>query len=352
MLTRVREFLTKLFRADQLVTTIRRVRKSRPRVQAPALVKRAPPLETTSPPRPREKRGQIIALYSPKGGVGCSTIAINLAIAMAKEEDTKVAVVDCDLQFGDVGILLNLKAQDTIADLVPQIEELSDLLLGEVMQLHSSGVKALLAPPRPEMADLIEPEHCRRVFLRLQELYDYIIVDTQSPLYDLTLAVLGVSDRILLVITPDLPTVKNARLFFEALDTLEYPMERVALVLNKVDRRHAIHEEEIVARIKHPIYARITNDRGSTLAAANEGVPLIIGQRNKPISRDILALARQLKAGIEPRQVTEFFEAKAARRAGILAKGSRLFLSLVAALAVLLLFGLLAIAYLILFVRG
>ncbi len=347
MLTEAHEFLTKPFTADELVTTIRRAHKSRPRVQAPPLVKRAPPLETISPRRLREKRGQIIALHSPKGGVGCSTIAINLAIAMAKEEDTKVAVVDCDLQFGDVGILLNLQPLSSIIDLVPEIKELSDLLLGEVMQPHSSGVKALLAPPRPEMADLIEPEHLRRIFLRLQDLYDYIIVDTQSLLYDLTSAVLEVSDRILLVITPDMPTIKYAKLFLESLEALEYPMERVALVLNKVDRRDTIQEEEIAATMKHPIFARITNDWGSTLAAANEGTPLIIGQRDKPISQDILALARQLRLGIYPRRVTEFLEAEAARRAAIPAKGSPLFFPLVAGLTVLLLLGLLAIAYLL-----
>lgn len=346
MLTEAHEFLTKPFSTDELVTTIRRVHKSKPRPQAPPLIKRAPPLEAISR-RPRRKRGEIIALYGPKGGIGCSTITVNLAIAMAKEEDTKVAVVDCDLQFGDVGVLLNIQPHSSIADLVPEIDKLSDLLLGEVMQPHSSGVKALLAPPRPEMADLIEPEHLRKVFPRLQELYDYIIVDTPSPLSDLTLAILEVSDRTLLVITPDMPTIKKAKLSLETLKALEYPMERVALVLNKVDRRDTIQEEEITATIKHPIFARITNDRGSTLAASNEGVPLIIGQRNKPISRDILALARQLKLGIEPRQATEFLKAEAARRAATPVEGSPLFLPLAAALTLLILFGLLAIAYLL-----
>ena len=352
MLTGAHEFLAKPFSTDALITTIRRVHKSRPRVQAPPLIKRVPPLETISLRRLRERRGQIIVLYGPKGGVGCTTIAINLAIAMAKEEDTKVAVVDCDLQFGDVGVLLNLQPQTSIVDLVPEIEELSDLLLGEVMRLHSSGVKALLAPPWPEMADLIEPEHLRRVLLRLQELYDYIIVDTPSSLSDLTLAVLEASDRILLVITPDMPTIKNAKLFFEILEALEYPREKVTLVLNKVEYGDTTHEEKIEATLKHPIFAHIANDRVSTLAAANDGTPLIIRRRNRPISRDILTLARQLRLGIDARQVAEFLEAEAARRAAILAEESRLFFPLVAALTVILLFGLLAIAYLLPFAGG
>ncbi len=347
VLTEAHEFLTKPFSTDELVTTIRRVHKSRPKLQAPTLIKRAPTLEAISQRPRRQKRGQIIALYGPKGGIGRTTIAINLAIAMAKEKDTKVAVVDCDLQFGDVGVLLNIQPRSSIADLVPEVDELSDLLLEEVMQPHPSGVKTLLAPPRPEMADLIGPEHLRKVFPRLQELYDYIIVDTPSSLSDLTLAILEVSDRTLLVITPDMPTIKKANLSLEALEAVEYPMERVALLLNKADRRDTIQEKKITATIKHPIFARITNDRDSTLAAANEGVPLIIGQGNKPISRDILALARQLKLGIEPRQVTEFPEAEAARRAPTPVEGSPLFLPLAAALILLLLFGLLAIVYLL-----
>ena len=351
-LTEAHEFLTKPFSTDELVTTIRRVHESRPRVQVPSLIKRAPSLETISSQRPGEKRGQIIAIYSPKGGVGCSTITVNLAIALARDEDTKVAVVDCDLQFGDVGVLLDLQPRSSIVDLVSEIEELSDLLLGEVMLLHPSGVKALLAPPRPEMADLIGPEHLRKILLRLQELYDYIIVDTQSSLYDLTLAIMEVSERIFLVTTPDMPTIKYGKLSLENLEALEYPMERVALVLNKVGPRDTIQEEKIATTTKQPIFARITNDHRSAVVAANEGVPLVLGQRNKPISRDILALARLLKLGIEPHQVAEFLEAEAARRAATAAEESPLFVPLVTVLAVLFLFGLLAIAYLFPLTRG
>ena len=326
MLAGAREFLTKPFTSDELVTAVRRVYGLKPRVEAPPLIQRAPlpkspaprrlpqgmpgrgarpgyqdgppPEEIFRPTRP-EKRGQAIALYSPKGGVGCSTIATNLALALGEEGEKKVALVDFSLQFGDLGVLLNLQSQSTVADLAPHVEELDEILLDEVMQAHSSGVKVLLAPPGPEMADLMAPEHMRRILAQLKGIYDYIVVDTASSLSDLTLAVLEGSDKILLVIAPDIPTIKNARLFFEVMEALDHPPEDIILVLNKVNRRGSIQEENIEASIKHPIASRIRNDREAALAAANQGIPLLIGQNKRPISQDILTLAHQLSGELE-----------------------------------------------------
>lgn len=299
MLAGAREFLTKPFTSDELVTAIRRVYRLQPRVQAPPVIQRAPPLEEISRPTKPERRGNVITLYSPKGGVGCSTIATNLAIALGEGGEKKVVLVDFGLQFGDLGVLLNLQPQCTIADLAPHIDELDDILLDEVMQAHSSGIKVLLAPPRPEMADLVGPEHMRTILAQLKGVYNYIVVDTDPSLSDLTLAVLEGSDKILLIITPDIPTIKNARLFFEVMEALNYPLEEITLVLNKVDRRGSIPEENIEASIRHPIASRISNDREAALAAANQGIPLLIGQKSRPVSQDILTLAHQLREELE-----------------------------------------------------
>jgi len=299
MLAGAREFLTKPFTSDELVTAIRHVYRLQPRVETPPLIQRAPLLAEISRPTKPERKGKAITLYSPKGGAGCSTIATNLAIALGEEGKRKVALVDFSLQFGDLGVLLNLQPQSTVADLAPHIEELDDILLDEVMQAHSSGVKALLAPPRPEMADLVVPEHIRKILAQLKSIYDYIIVDTESSLSDLTLAALEGSDKILLVITPEIPTIKNATLFFEVMEALDHPLENMMLVLNKVDRRGSISEENIESSIKHPIASRISNDREAALTAANQGIPLLIGQKGRPISQDILTLAHQLRGELE-----------------------------------------------------
>ncbi len=308
MLAGAREFLTKPFSADELVTTIRRVYQLKPRTIAPPLIQRAPPLEGIPSRQEPERRGAIIAVYSPKGGSGCTTIATNLAISLKRDKE-KVALVDCSLQFGDVGVFLNLQAKNTLADLIPQIDELDDIILDGVLQTHSSGVKALLAPPRPEMADLVTPEHIKRILAYLRGCYEYVIADTSSSLYDLTLAILEASDLILLVITPDIPAIKDAKLFFEVMEVLGYPLEGVNLVLNKVDRHSEIQEQNIANSIKHPITARISNDPLVTLRAVNQGIPLLIGQKDKVISRDILALATHLKGELtkveEPEEEVE-----------------------------------------------
>lgn len=299
MLAGAREFLTKPFTSGELVTAIRRVYELKPRVEAPLPSQTAPPLEEIFRPTKPEKKGKAITLYSPKGGVGCSTIATNLAIALAEKDKKKVALVDFDLQFGDLGVFLNLQPQGTIADLVPHIEELDDVLLDEVMQAHSSGIKVLLAPPGPEMADLVAPEHMRKTLTQLKGIYDYVVVDTASSLSDLTLSVLEGSDKILLVITPDIPTIKDARLFFEVLEALGHPLEDTMLVLNQMDGRGSIPEENIQASIKHPIAFRIGNDREAALLAVNQGIPLLIGQKKRPLSRDISTLAHRLSEELE-----------------------------------------------------
>jgi pilus assembly protein CpaE len=294
MLAGAREFLIKPFSSDELVSSIRRVyelgasrRQSMPSV-APAGPGRV------DQERPPEEQGKIIAIFSPKGGVGCSTVAINLAIALHQAQGGQVALVDSSLQFGDVAVLLNLQASRTIADLAPHIDELDQELLDHVMLAHHSGIKALLAPPRPEMADLVAPGVLNTILEKLRRLYDYIVVDTPSTLADLTLTVLDVADRIILITTPDIPAIKNAKLFFEVTEALEYPSGKTILVLNKADRHTNIRAEDIQASIKYPVASQIPLDERTAMAAANQGVPYMLIARSTPLAQATMTLGRHL----------------------------------------------------------
>jgi pilus assembly protein CpaE len=294
MLAGAREFLIKPFSSDELVSSIRRVyelgasrRQSMPSV-APAGPGRV------DQERPPEEQGKIIAIFSPKGGVGCSTVAINLAIALHQAQGGQVALVDSSLQFGDVAVLLNLQASRTIADLAPHIDELDQELLDHVMLAHHSGIKALLAPPRPEMADLVAPGALNTILEKLRRLYDYIVVDTPSTLADLTLTVLDVADRIILITTPDIPAIKNAKLFFEVTEALEYPSGKTILVLNKADRHTNIRAEDIQASIKYPVASQIPLDERTAMAAANQGVPYMLIARSTPLAQATMTLGRHL----------------------------------------------------------
>jgi pilus assembly protein CpaE len=294
MLAGAREFLIKPFSSDELISSIRRVYElgASRRHAMPSVAPAGP--GRVDQERAPEEQGKIIAIFSPKGGVGCSTVAINLAVALHQAEGGQVALVDSSLQFGDVAVLLNLQASRTIADLAPHIDELDQELLNHVMLAHHSGIKALLAPPRPEMADLVAPGVLNTILEKLRRLYDYIVVDTPSTLADLTLTVLDVADRIVLITTPDIPAIKNAKLFFEVTEALEYPSGKTILVLNKADRHTNIRAEDIQASIKYPVASQIPLDERTAMTAAKQGVPYMLIARTSPLALATMALGRYL----------------------------------------------------------
>jgi pilus assembly protein CpaE len=292
MLAGAREFLIKPFSSDELISSMRRVYElgASRRQAMPAA---APPSHKVQDRTP-EELGKIVAVFSPKGGVGCSTVAINLAIALHRLANKPVVLVDGSLQFGDVAVFLNLQANRSLADLAPHVDELDYDLLNHVLVRHESGIRALLAPPRPEMADLIAPGIFNTILDELRKLYAYIVVDTPNTLADATLAVLDTSDRVILITTPDIPSIKNAKLFFEVTEALEYALDKTILILNKADRHANIRAEDIQASIKHPVASQIPLDERSATTAANQGVPFVMSASSTPVAQAIMALGRHV----------------------------------------------------------
>jgi pilus assembly protein CpaE len=243
--------------------------------------------------------GHVVSVFSAKGGVGCSTIAVNLAIALQQNSASKVAVVDTSLQFGDVGVLLNLYASRTIADLASLADELDDELLNDIFIAHSSGVKALLAPARPEVADTVTPALVTDVLDRLRKLFDVIIIDTGSVLDDVVLNVLDLSDKIIVVTTPEIPSIKNAKLFFEVTEALEYERERIMFVLNKTDKRINIRAEDIEGNIKYRIEGQLPLDERTVTTSVNQGIPYVLGNKNSLLSQATIELSKRLLKSLE-----------------------------------------------------
>ncbi|MCB0193120.1 MAG: response regulator [Anaerolineae bacterium] len=294
MLAGAREFLIKPFSSDELVSSIRRV------YQLGASRRLVMPTPTpgaggaTAGKTAVESTGKIVSIFSSKGGVGCSTIAVNLAIALQQNAAIKVAVVDTSLQFGDIGVLLNLYASRTIADLASNSDELDDELISDVFIPHSSGVKALLAPPRPEVADTVTPTLVTDVLDRLRRMFDVIIVDTGSVLDDVVLNVLDLSDKIIVVTTPEIPSIKDAKLFFEVTEALEYERDRIMFVLNKTDKRINIRAEDIEANIKYPIQGQLPLDERSVTTSVNQGVPYVLSDKNGVLTKAVTQLGMKL----------------------------------------------------------
>jgi pilus assembly protein CpaE len=292
MLAGARQFLIKPFSGDELVSTIRRVYELGARRQMPAVQPAGAGYDVGLGRGPSEG-GKVIAVFSPKGGTGCTFVAINLAVALQKmheAEGKQVVLVDTSLQFGDVGVMMNLKASRSLADLVERIDELDEDMFDSTFLAHTSGVKCLLAPPRPEMADLVSPEHIANILSELKNYFDYIVVDTWSSLGDLVLSVLDNADRVVLLATPDIPSLANTKLFFEVTE---------ALVLNKMDRTGRISAKDIAESLKHQVVGQIMLDDKSVMQSINRGMPLALADRKSPIVQNIFDMARCIVESLE-----------------------------------------------------
>jgi pilus assembly protein CpaE len=301
MLAGARDFLTKPFTSEDLVSTIRRVHRmgqTRAATLAAAAPAQSQPQSGKGGPstaaRPG-KGGAVIVVFGPKGGIGTTMLTVNLAVGLHQRPDAnKVIVVDASLQFGDVGVFLNLSPNRNISDLCATIEDLDPDSIDTAALAHASGIKALLAPPRPEMADLVGPDHLKRILEELRKQYDYVVVDTATIINDTILTALDLADRIVLVATPDIPAIKNARLFFEITDALNYPPNKIMLVINKVDKRSGITAQMIEDNIKHQVVGQIPLDEILVLNSINRGVPLMVDQRAKPIGQAVQQLVERV----------------------------------------------------------
>jgi pilus assembly protein CpaE len=190
--------------------------------------------------------------------------------------------------------VLNLVSSRTIVDLSERLEDLDQELLNDVLTTHASHVKVLLGPPNPQDGELITSDHLRPILEALRHEFDYVVVDTQSSFHDRALAVLDMADRIVVLMTLEMTCIKNIKLFMEVADLLEYPREKMMLVLNKADNRLGIRVENVENNIHHKVMLQIANAPYEMTLSVNQGVPLVIGRRDHRASKDLFALAREL----------------------------------------------------------
>ncbi len=295
MLAGAREFLVKgRTTADELVSAIRNVNeleKTRRLKYAPP-----PPPRSASPPAVAEReRGKVIALFSPKGGLGRTTIATNLAVALHQSTGKPVCLVDGSLPFGDVGVILNVSPKaKTIADLVGSFETADAEVLESVLFQHSTGVKVLLAPPTPETTELITAAHMKHVIELLRERHAYVIVDTWPSFQEAVLAILDAAQVILTLLTLELTSLKNVRVFLEIAKQLGYDDQKVQLVANRSDSAGGIKLADIEVSLGKKIRHTIVSDGLPLVLSVNRGIPFVVTYRESKIAQDIFALAGRL----------------------------------------------------------
>lgn len=299
MLAGARDFLPKPPMPDELVGAIRRAgkmaREERAKVvQTATAVPVAGPQAFSS--RLSGVEGKIIVVYSPKGGTGRTTIAVNLAVTLANDE-SRVVIVDANLQFGDVAIFMKEQGKNTVLDLAPRVDELEPNVVEENMIKHeASGVHIMASPSQPEYGEKINADQFTKLLHYLRQLYAYVVVDTISYLNDLTLSILDIADAIVLVTTQEVPSVKNNILFLNLLQTLNIPTDKVALVVNKFDKRIAISAEKIGENLKQPLSAVIPLDDRIVIPSVIRGIPFMIDNKTQPSAKGIFSLAEAIRA--------------------------------------------------------
>jgi pilus assembly protein CpaE len=214
-------------------------------------------------------------------------------------DDTRVALVDGNLQFGDVAVFMNEQGKNTIIDLAPRAEELDPEIVEEVMLKHAaSGLHILAAPSRPEYAERVSSAQFAKVLEYLQQLYSYVIVDTASLLTDATLSAIDVSDLVVLVTTQDIPSIKNCRLFLDLSQTLGIDREHILFVMNRFDKRINITPDRVTENLKQEVALVIPLDEATVTKAVNRGVPFVLDSKNQPVARGVFSLAESIRARV------------------------------------------------------
>jgi len=240
----------------------------------------------------RPPLGRILAFYGAKGGVGTTTIAINAAIALHRELGRKACLVDGNLQFGDHRVFLDLGLdKKSIVDIV-SAPSIDIDLIRQVIVKHDSGVDLLLAPPSPETAELVTPEHMPIVLDHLRSLYDYVLIDIDKRLDDVNLGILEAAEMVFVVMTADLSCLKNVRLVLETVGHLGYEKQKVQLVLNRSNAFTGINVKNAEGALKRTIDHQVVNEYRGAISALNSGAPFMFTKADSPLGASLLQFVR------------------------------------------------------------
>jgi len=241
------------------------------------------------------RNGKVITVFSPKGGVGKTTVTVNLAVALSGSGAARVCIVDLDLGFGDVAITLQLIPEHTIAEAVDAEEHLDYSLLETLLTRHEN-CSILAAPTHPEGKSRVSPQLIRRVLRILREHFDYVVVDTSPSFDDQVLHAFDETDECILVATLDVPTVKNVKVAIETLDALNLVEGHRHLLLNRADDEVGLSPNNVESLLKMPVKTALPS-AFAVANATNHGRPIVLSRPDHPVSKALIKLAQDLSSG-------------------------------------------------------
>ena len=241
-------------------------------------------------------QSKLIAVFGAKGGIGKTTISVNLAVALA-HAGKKVVVVDLDLQFGDVNLFFDLEPRDTIAELIQDKQNFDIDTIKSFIKLHSSGVSVLCAPKSPEFAEIIRGEHIEKIINTIRPYYDFIVIDTPPIFNETTITALENSDMVLLTTALDISTLRNTKISMDILESLQQK-EKISLLINRnIPGIISIKDAQNI--LDFPIKYKISNDWKTAASALNKGNPVIIDAPHSVIGNELTGLGNAILKDIE-----------------------------------------------------
>jgi pilus assembly protein CpaE len=235
--------------------------------------------------------GKVVTVFSSKGGCGKTFLSTNLAVSLARN-GAEVALVDLDLHFGDVAIMLHLFPSHTIYD-AAQNPSLDALSLKSFLTRHDSGIWALVAPTEPTVADTINPGTIGNILKLLRSAFDYVVIDTPPAFSEPVLAAFDESDWLIMLATLDVPSIKNLRLTLQTMELLHFPKGRIRVVVNRADSKVGLRLPDVEKLLSSPVDTTIPSSRSVPLSV-NKGSPIMLEEPKGPVAESIRRVAAQL----------------------------------------------------------
>lgn len=336
MLAGARDFLAKPVNIDDLTNTIRTVYRNHEAIRKQySLAQMATPADALKASQLLEqgigeRPGHVIVVYSPQGGSGVTTVSTGLATSLMKK-GVRVLLIDADLQFGDVATFLAIQSQITAVEIAEDVDDLDPEHFDNVVATHASGLKVLVAPSRPEMAEVLFklPNVIAQIITKVKSSYDYVVVDTSTNLNDINLALFDVAHKIVIVTTPSLPAVKNTKFVLDLFDKIGYEPDRTTILLNKVyterERKAAtLATDRIQTFFRRPIAMEIpVVDERLIMAAILKGVPITLAERDrsKPPVKQLYDVAKLLSDALSGEGTPEAEKDKKPSGGGLFRRG-------------------------------
>jgi pilus assembly protein CpaE len=245
---------------------------------------------------PAGPQGKVITVFSPKGGTGKTTFAVNLAVDLARSGAGSVVLLDLDLAFGDVAISLQLDPKRSVADAVKLNQDWDDAGVRALLTSHPSGLQVLAAPDDPSLAETVGDDTVRGLLTALAGQFDYVIVDSPPALSDVVLAAFDRSDHVALLTSLDIPALKNTKITLRTVEALQYPRDRFGLVLNRADSKVGLDAADVQKVLQTPVVGWIPSSR-DVPTLTNRGAAITAELPDHAVSRAIKETAAALLGG-------------------------------------------------------